>query len=105
MDVLHLTAESFKSQVIDGKQTALVDFFATWCGPCKMLAPVLEAAAKETHAPVIIGKLDIDECAQIASEYEVMSVPTLILFKDGKPEKTVVGVQTKQALLQLLSEI
>lgn len=104
MAIIHFTEQTFQQDVIESKKTTLVDFFATWCGPCKMLAPILEDVAGQAGEAVTIGKVDIDECAGLAQNYEVMSVPTLILFKDGKEEKRVVGLQSKQALLSLIEQ-
>ena len=80
----------------------LVDFFAEWCGPCKMIAPVLEQLAEEYQGQAKIIKVNVDNDADIAQRYGIMSIPTLILFKDSKVVKTVVGFQSKQMLIELL---
>ncbi|MBQ7400022.1 MAG: thioredoxin [Clostridia bacterium] len=92
-----LTKENFENEVLNSKGTVLVDFFATWCGPCKMLAPVLEEFAKE-HEDIKVCKIDVDEETPIAIKYGVASIPTLILFKDGEMVKQTLGYQTKDQL-------
>lgn len=94
------SVEEFEKEVKSG--LVLVDFFATWCGPCKMLAPVLEEVSNE-QAKAKIVKLDVDLAGQVAARYEVMAVPTMILFKDGKPVGKLVGFAPKQQILKLIN--
>ena len=82
--------------------TVLVDFFATWCGPCKMLTPVLEELAEEMEGKATIVKVDVDELGDIAARYRIMSIPTLFVFKDGELKEKVVGFQPKPALVKLI---
>lgn len=82
--------------------TVLVDFFATWCGPCKMLTPVLEELAEEMEGKATIVKVDVDELGDIAARYRIMSIPTLFVFKDGELKEKVVGFQPKSALVKLI---
>lgn len=105
MAALHMSAEDFKRIVIDEKKTAVVDFWATWCGPCKMLGPTIDELADELEGKVIVGKVDVDECREIASEYGVMAVPTVIFFKDGKKAERTVGVKTKAQLLEKVNSL
>ena len=84
---------------VSAKGLVLVDFFATWCGPCKMFAPVLEQLAEELDGKVLVVKLDIEEAVETAAEFEVQSVPSLFLLKDGKKVKSFTGVQSKKTLL------
>ena len=91
-----LTDANFKDEVASG--VVLVDFFATWCGPCKMLAPVIEELAGEYEGKAKIGQLDVDENPQTAGEFGVQSIPTIILFKDGKEADRMVGFQGKEVL-------
>jgi thioredoxin 1 len=91
-----LKEDNFKDEIAKG--VVLVDFFATWCGPCKMLAPVIEELAEEYEGKAKIGKLDVDQAPHVAGEFGVQSIPTLIVFKDGKEVDRMVGFQGKEAL-------
>ena len=86
---------------INSEKPVLVDFFADWCGPCKMMAPIVEELATELDGKVKVGKINVDENSDIAVEYNVMSIPTLIIFKNGKEEKRLVGLRDKEELLNL----
>lgn len=100
MEPIILTSQNFQQEVLDHKGLVLVDFWATWCGPCQMQAPILHEFAAE-HPDLKIGKLDVDENGDIAMNYRVMSIPTLVLFQDGQVLKTAVGLQSKEALIDL----
>jgi thioredoxin 1 len=100
-----VTDSSFADDVLTSDKPVLVDFWATWCGPCKMVAPVLEEIASEHGEKLTIAKLDIDENPNTARDYQVMSIPTLILFQGGKPVKQIVGAKPKAALLSDLSDV
>ncbi|HGX1590812.1 TPA: thioredoxin [Staphylococcus aureus] len=102
MAIVKVTDADFDSKVESGVQ--LVDFWATWCGPCKMIAPVLEELAAEYEGKADILKLDVDENPSTAAKYEVMSIPTLIVFKDGQPVDKVVGFQPKENLAEVLDK-
>ena len=99
-----VTDESFDEDVLRSDKLVLVDFWATWCGPCRMVAPVLEEIAAEHTETLTVAKLDIDENPSIARDYRVLSVPTLILFKGGEPVKQIVGAKPKGALLNDLAD-
>lgn len=99
---LKINSENFEKEVLNSEKPVLVDFFADWCGPCKMMAPIVEELATELEGKAKVGKLNVDENSDIAVEYNVMSIPTLIVFKNGKEEKRLVGVRDKEELLRLL---
>jgi thioredoxin 1 len=97
-----LTDNTFDEEVKGATEPVLVDFWAEWCGPCKMIAPVLEEIATEHDGKLRIAKLNVDENLEIARRFEVMSIPTLILFKDGEPQLRLIGAKGKGQLLQEL---
>ncbi len=98
-----IAGDQFQEKVLNAKGKVLVDFFATWCGPCRMLAPVLDELATEKANEVTVYKVDIDASPEIAAHFNVTSVPTLILFKDGEAVKQTVGAQPKQNLLAFIA--
>ena len=102
---LTVTDGSFDSDVIKSGTPVLVDFWATWCGPCKMIAPVLEELAGEKAGELTVAKLDVDANPATARDFQVVSIPTLILFKDGEPVKRIVGAKGKAALLREIADL
>lgn len=102
MAVIHFTNATFQPQVLNAKGTVLVDFWATWCGPCKMLGPVIEELAKEFDGKAVIGKVNIDDEQELAVKYGIMSIPTVVVFKDGKEVNRLVGLQSKQVLSRMV---
>ena len=96
-----ITAEEWQAKVLDASEPVLVDFFATWCGPCKMMAPVIDEIAAEKAGKASVYKIDIDENPEVAQQYGVMSIPTFIVFKDGKPANKTLGAQPKERILAL----
>ncbi|MBH0122905.1 thioredoxin [Rhodococcus sp. NPDC003382] len=104
-NTITITDSSFVEDVLQSEKPVLVDFWATWCGPCKMVAPVLEEIAGEHSDKLTVAKLDIDANPTSAQDYKVMSIPTMILFSGGKPVKTIVGAKGKAALLRDLGDV
>lgn len=101
MSVLHINRESFEKIIAQDGKTVLVDFWATWCGPCRMIAPVLEEVAKE-RPDVTVCKVDVDEERELALEYGVSSIPTLLVFRDGKVVNQSIGAMPKERILAML---
>lgn len=97
MAIKHANAENFDSLVLESKGTILVDFWADWCGPCRMLAPVLDSVADEIE----IVKVNVDDLPQLAVAFQVVSIPTIIVFRDGKPVNKSIGVVDRETLLEL----
>ena len=102
-NIAHLTDTNFNEEVKGSDEPVLVDFWAEWCGPCKMIAPILEEIATEQAGKIKIVKLNVDDAPQTAQQFQVMSIPTLILFKDGEIQKRVVGARGKGQLLEEIS--
>ncbi|MGH7967912.1 MAG: thioredoxin [Limisphaerales bacterium] len=97
-NIVALTQENFAKEVLESAQPILVDFWAEWCGPCKMLAPILDELAQEYNGRIRIGKVNIDESQQLAAEYGIHSIPTLLLFRNGQVADQIVGARSKRDL-------
>ena len=102
MSELKITKENFEEAVLQSQLPVLVDFWATWCGPCRMLAPILEELAEEYAGTAVIGKVNVDEEPELANRFGITSIPTLLLFKNGQVSATSVGFRPKEQLEALL---
>jgi len=101
MALLHITKENFQSEVMSSDKPVLIDFFADWCGPCKMIAPIMEELGVELKDSIKVAKLNVDTEPELAGAFGVMSIPTIIVMKDGKIVNKAVGFQNKSALKRL----
>ncbi len=101
-NIVYLNQQNFNKEVLDNKGPVLVDFYADWCGPCKMISPIIEQVAKEYAGKATVAKLNVDENNALAMEYRVMSIPTLIFFKDGKEVYRMMGARPKAELSRVL---
>ena len=104
MSVKHFSNDTFQSEVLQGSGPILVDFLAPWCGPCKMLGPVIDGLADELSGKAVVGKVNIDDEPDLAAKYGVVTIPTIILFKDGQEVNRLVGVQSKLTLTQMVEQ-
>ena len=102
MSVLKITQDNFEKEVLKADKPVLLDFWAPWCGPCRMVGPVVEEVAAETVGNVMVGKINVDEEPGLAQSFRVMSIPTLVVMKDGKVASSQVGAKSKQAILEML---
>ncbi|MBR2134290.1 MAG: thioredoxin [Eubacterium sp.] len=101
MSVIELTEANFEAEILSSDKPCLVDFYATWCGPCKMMSPIVDQIADE-NPDIKVGKLDVDEADELAEKYDVSSIPTLLVFKDGAVAETFIGVTAKDKILAAL---
>ena len=101
-EINHVTENNFQQEVLEAGQPVVVDFTAVWCGPCKMMEPVVKELAAEWNGSVKVVKLDVDTNAKLAMQYQVMGVPTLMLFVDGEPKERLTGYQPKKRILKKL---
>ena len=102
MSEITLTIDNFEEKVLKADKPVLVDFWATWCMPCRMIAPIVEEIAEETAGQAYVGKVNVDEQAELAVRYRVSSIPTLIVFENGQEQRRTVGAQDKEELLDFL---
>lgn len=96
MSVLKITNQNFEEEVLKSDKPVLVDFYATWCGPCQMMSPIIDEIAEENTDTLKVGKVNVDENQDLAIKYNVMSIPTMIIMKNGEAKKTFVGITDKQ---------
>lgn len=102
MSEIKITKENFEQEVLKSKEPVLIDFWATWCGPCRMLSPIIEEIATEADGKFKVGKVNVDEEGELAAAFNVVSIPMLIVVKDGKVVNTAVGFMSKDEVLKLL---
>jgi len=102
MNVKIFTVQNWEPDVLNASQPVLVDFWAAWCGPCRMIGPLVEELADEYAGKIVVGKLNVDEQSEVATKYGVMSIPTLLLFKNGQIAETIVGFRSKQDLAKMI---
>ena len=103
MSVLTVTKENFQSEVLTSTKPVLLDFWASWCGPCMMVSPTIDQIAEENE-DILVGKINVDEQPELASTFGIVSIPTLIIIKDGRVSSQVVGVRTKPQILEMLGK-
>ena len=102
MKVITVTSANFETEVLNATKPVLLDFWASWCGPCRMLSPIVDEIAEENDS-FIVGKVNVDEEEELAQRFGIMSIPTLILFRDGKLARQTTGVQPKAAILDMIN--
>ncbi len=102
---VHFTDENFQNEVLSSKEPVLVDFWAAWCGPCRMIAPVIEELANDYNGKVKIGKLDVDNNQRVAMQYGIRSIPSLLVFKDGKVVDQIIGAVSKTRITEKLDAV
>ncbi len=104
MSLLHVTDSNFNEEVLESKGLVLVDFWAPWCGPCRMLGPVIEELADEMSDKVKVCKMNVDEEREVSMKYGIMSIPTVMLFKDGEIVESMIGLQSKEAFVEAIEK-
>ncbi len=104
MDVLNLSIEDFEQEVFNSQIPVFVDFWASWCGPCKMLSPIVKELAEEYDGKIKVCKVNVDEQSELAARYEIQSIPTMYIFKNGVPTEKIVGFKPKTALKSILDQ-
>ena len=104
MAEITITMENFEKEVIKSDKPVLIDFWATWCGPCKMIAPTVEEIAEEYEGKIKVGKVNVDEEPDLTQSFGISSIPTLVLMKDGKPADMMVGLRTKEQIVEMFGE-
>ena len=104
MAELVITKENFEKEILNADKPAVVDFWAPWCGPCRMMGPVIEKFAKEFDGKYVVGKVNVDDEDELASKFNIMSIPTIKVFKNGVETASALGVQTRENLLDLIAK-
>lgn len=103
MSVVYVTEENFKEEVLESNIPVLVDFWAEWCGPCKMIGPIIDQLANELKGRMKVAKVNVDEAQSLAGDFNIMSIPTLLIFKGGTPVEQMVGAMSKDQLLEKIN--
>lgn len=103
MAVITVNNENFEKEVLQSRMPVLLDFWATWCGPCRMMSPVVDDIAESMNTSIKVGKINVDECPELAQKYNVMSIPTFVVLKNGEETGRTVGVQSRDELVKLLN--
>ncbi len=104
MAELVITKENFEQEVLKADKPAVIDFWAPWCGPCRMMGPVIEKFAEEFDGKYVVGKVNVDDEEELAGRFNIMSIPTIKVFKNGAEAATALGVQTREKLLEMIGE-
>ena len=102
MSVLKITGDNFEGEVLKSNKIVLIDFYADWCGPCRMMAPIVDQIAEEMQEKIKVGKVNVDENQELAMEYGVMSIPTIVIIENGEVKNTLVGVRDKNEIKEML---
>ena len=102
MSVLKITGDNFEGEVLKSNKTVLIDFYADWCGPCRMMSPIIDQIAEEMQDKIKVGKVNVDENQELAMEYGVMSIPTIVILENGEVKNTLVGVRDKNEIKEIL---
>lgn len=102
MSILKITSENYEEEVMKSEKPVLIDFYADWCGPCKMMSPIIDEIAEERADSIKVGKVNVDENQELAMQYGIMSIPTIVIIKNGQVNKTFIGVRDKNEILSEL---
>ena len=105
MSVLKITKENYETEILKSDKLVLIDFYADWCGPCKMMSPIIDEIAEEVGDKIKVGKINVDENQELAMEYEVMSIPTIIILQKGEVKNSLVGVREKEEIISCLEKM
>lgn len=105
MSVLKITKENYETEVLKSDKLVLIDFYADWCGPCKMMSPIIDEIAEEVGDKIKVGKINVDENQELAMEYEVMSIPTIIILQNGEVKNSFVGVRKNEEIISCLEKM